>query len=80
MDAKKNTVAGPAALKLARGLSKVVAAKGKNVVELDVKSASDAELAALIVGPTGNLRAPAFRVGKTLVVGFEAGAYAAVLK
>ena len=32
-------------------------------------------VAAAILGPTGNLRAPAIRMGKTLVVGFEAEMY-----
>jgi hypothetical protein len=32
-----------------------------------------------MVGTTGNLRAPCLRVGKTVVVGFNAEAYAEVL-
>jgi len=38
------------------------------------------EISALIVGPSGNLRAPAAWVGKTLLVGFDAGMYADALK
>jgi len=37
----------------------------------------DAELLKAILGPTGNLRAPAIRKGKTLYVGFNEEAYAA---
>jgi len=36
-------------------------------------------LAGLLLGPTGNLRAPTLRIGKTLVVGFDEGTYAKVL-
>ena len=32
-----------------------------------------------LLGPTGNLRAPTVRVGKTLLVGFDENSYADVL-
>jgi hypothetical protein len=41
---------------------------------------ADTSLEELVVGPTGNLRAPAFKVGDTLVVGFHEEMYKAVLK
>ena len=41
---------------------------------------SDADLLAVILGPTGNLRAPTFRKGTTLVVGFSEEAYTQILK
>ncbi len=39
----------------------------------------DAELRAALLGPTGFLRVPALRAGKTLLVGFSAPAYEQVL-
>jgi hypothetical protein len=39
----------------------------------------DDSLAAQILGPTGNLRAPTLRKGKTLLVGFSEEAYRQVL-
>ncbi len=42
------------------------------------KPSSDT-LAALLLGPTGNLRAPTLRKGKTLIVGFNADTYSEVL-
>lgn len=58
------------------GLNLVVAMKGKKVVEFDLREeVDDAELEKAILGPTGNLRAPAIRVGKKLLVGFNADAY-----
>ncbi len=81
IDAKKQQIGGSGALGLARGASKVLVAKGKKVVEFDMKKSppSDDELLKHMLGPTGNLRAPTIRKGKTLLVGFDEGAYAAVL-
>jgi hypothetical protein len=39
----------------------------------------DNTLAMHILGPTGNLRAPALRKGKTLLVGFSTEAYRGIL-
>jgi hypothetical protein len=39
----------------------------------------DDTLAAAILGPTGNLKAPTLRIGKTLLVGFNEEAYRQVL-
>jgi arsenate reductase-like glutaredoxin family protein len=65
---------------LARQAATVYATKGKNVLRLDMKTnPSDDEIAALVVGPSGNLRAPALRVGKTLLVGFDEGTYSTFL-
>ncbi|MBY0456344.1 MAG: hypothetical protein K2V38_03295 [Gemmataceae bacterium] len=69
------------ALALLDGVDVLIAAKGKKTETLDLKSArpTDAELLARLLGPTGNLRAPAARVGRTLVVGFNDEAYQQVL-
>lgn len=63
-----------------KDLTKIIAVKFRRVVELDLtKKPSEAEIAALIIGPTGKLRAPSFIRGKTLVVGFTPDVYAKVL-
>ena len=81
MDAKKKTLAGPEALALARAADQLYVAKGKKIVHVDLKrdSPDDATLLSLMLGPTGNLRAPTVRRGKTLIVGFDAVTYAEVL-
>lgn len=56
----------------------MVATRGKQVVTLD-RTASDDELLAVLLGPTGNLRAPAAVVGDSLLVGFSPDVYAEVL-
>ena len=53
--------------------------KGKRLIQFDPASqATDDELAALILGRSGTLRAPAFRAGRVLMVGFSADAYEAL--
>jgi hypothetical protein len=60
---------------------KVVAGRGKKAVTFDMKKnpPDDATLAAHILGPTGNLRAPTIRKSKTLLVGFSEEAYRQML-
>jgi hypothetical protein len=69
------------ALRLARASSRVVVARGKNVVSFDIKNdpPGDDELLKHMLGPTGNLRAPTLRRGKTLIVGFNDELYGDVL-
>lgn len=63
------------ALDIARQAREVVANKGKKLVRLATADAGDDELAAVILGRSGTLRAPAIRVGSTLLVGFHAEGY-----
>ena len=53
------------------------AAKGKNVAYFNLKKdkPDEAEVTKLILGPTGNLRAPTLRKGKTMIVGFNQEMY-----
>lgn len=59
------------------GVKTLVAMRGKSVVRHDLKKArpDDETLLSLMIGPTGNLRAPTARVGDTLLVGFNEDAY-----
>ncbi len=70
------------ALKLAATVNHIYAAKGKKVVYLNVKKdkPDSAALVKVMLGPTGNLRAPTLRVGKTLLIGFNAETYQQVLE
>ncbi len=76
-DAGKERKGRDAALALARAADTLVVAKGKKVVTLDLKhnAPDDDTLAGLLLGPTGNLRAPTLRRGRTLYVGFSEEAY-----
>lgn len=54
-----------------------MAAKGKRVetFDLDTIAVDDPAFQKAVLGPTGNLRAPAVKRGKTWLVGFHEDAY-----
>jgi hypothetical protein len=66
------------AARLVESASKVVVARGNAVTEFPGGKADDAVIDAML-GPTGNLRAPTVRYGKTLVVGFNEDVYGRIL-
>jgi hypothetical protein len=82
VDARKATIAGAGALAVVKDVDEIYATRGQRVVRLDLRQArpAQAELAALLLGPTGNLRAPTLRVGRTLLVGFDRTTYARILR
>ncbi|MBY0551448.1 MAG: hypothetical protein K2W95_29475 [Candidatus Obscuribacterales bacterium] len=49
------------------------------IVQLESKSTSKDELLAAMLGPTGNLRAPAIKAGDKLLVGYDETAYKQIL-
>jgi arsenate reductase-like glutaredoxin family protein len=65
---------------MARAAHRLVAAKGKKITTLDLQSAAPADdvLAGLMLGPTGNLRAPIMRVGQTILVGYNDQAFSEI--
>lgn len=58
------------------GAREVVVAKGKNAVTF---AAGDPALRTAALGPSGNLRAPAARIGERWLVGFHEQAWADAL-
>jgi arsenate reductase-like glutaredoxin family protein len=82
VDASKERRGRDEALALAKAADRVIVARGKKVVTFDMKKdpPDDDMLAAYLLGPTGNLRAPTLRKGKTLLVGFGEEAYRELLK
>jgi len=64
---------------MARTASKVIVAKGKNATEFAPDGKAPAAVVEAMLGPTGNLRAPTLRVGKTVLVGFHEDSYRTVL-
>src|SRR5580765_4653650 len=77
VDARKQRFDGTGALALLDGIEKLIAARGKKIEVFDLKKDRPADdvLLTHLLGPTGNLRAPTARIGKTLVVGFSEEAY-----
>ena len=62
---------------LTKQVNEIYAAKGKKVVYVNLKKEKPdrEELKKILLGPTGNLRAPTLRKGKTLIVGFDEETY-----
>ncbi len=64
------------ALELAAGANEIYSAKGKKITHIKLRDKpADEDILAAMLGPTGNLRAPTVRRGKTLIVGFNAETY-----
>lgn len=70
------------ALRLAESAGVVLVARGKSVVRFSMKKdrPDDDTLLAHLLGPTGNLRAPTLRVGRTLVVGYNEAVFKEVFR
>lgn len=58
------------AAEIVKSASRVIVAKGKNVRTFKGGKA-EKEIVDAMLGPTGNLRAPTVRAGKTVLVGFD---------
>ena len=69
------------ALALLDGATELVAAKGKKVERIDLRKGKPdkATITRLMIGPSGNLRAPTLKVGKKVLVGFDEESYERVL-
>ncbi len=81
-DARKVRLTPSQAIKVARAADQLWVAKGRKIVHLDLTKdrPSDKELEALLIGPSGYLRAPTIRSGKRLFVGFDPTEFAKLLK
>lgn len=77
VDATKDRRGREQALQLALSVERVIAARGKKIVVFDMTNdpPDDETLAAHLLGPSGNLKAPTLRMGATLLVGFGEEAY-----
>jgi hypothetical protein len=81
VDARKQTLQEKEALELLHGVDEIYATRGKQVFHISLKTGKPDvdELKALLLGPTGNLRAPTLRKGRTLLVGFDESTYKKLL-
>ena len=77
VDARKAPLKQTEALAMLADVDEIYSTKGKRVTHIDLKreKPSHETLLSMILGPTGNLRAPALRVGRTLLVGFDQATY-----
>jgi hypothetical protein len=81
VDARKAALTEKEALALLREVDELYACKGTRLVHFDLtKEKPDRQtLLGTLLGPTGNLRAPTLRVGRTLLVGFDEETYRKVI-
>lgn len=75
MNAAKNTISGDDVWALVSSSSIIVIANGKQVVTYNPKTDDRAEIVEKISGRTGNLRAPALRIGDSFYIGFNEKLY-----
>jgi len=82
IDAKKSTIAEADVGAVLNEVDQIYSTRGRTVEHLDLKrdKPSKAEIRRAIIGPSGNLRAPAVRLGRTLLIGFEEGMYDQLLE
>ncbi|MGQ0554084.1 MAG: ArsC family (seleno)protein [Planctomycetota bacterium] len=81
VDARKVPMGKPQIAALLRGSHRVIAVRGTRRTDYDLRHAAptEKELYEAMLGPTGNLRAPTLRLGKTLLVGFNEEAWKQLL-
>jgi arsenate reductase-like glutaredoxin family protein len=80
-DAKKASMGRTEALKLASEVDHIYASKGTKSVHLDLRKdkPGDEQILSVMLGPTGNLRAPTIKKGRNLLIGFDEATYEKVL-
>lgn len=79
VDAKKETIGADKVWDVLSRAEKVHVASGKNVLTYQPGEENREELIAKATGRTGNLRAPALRIGTELYIGFNGSIYEGVL-
>jgi len=77
VDARKERIGPEEALELIGQASRLIVARGKKVLTFNPSRGSldEDEVLKAVIGPSGNLRAPAIRRGKTLLIGFNEEAF-----
>ncbi len=77
VNARKERFDSARTLELLKPPMHIIAIKGKKVLRFDITCGGTPapELLTAIIGPSGNLRAPAIRTNNSFVVGFNAEVY-----
>ena len=67
--------------KVIQDVDEIYIAKGKQIIHVQLNAGNQEldMLPRLLLRPNGNLRAPTFRRGRTLVVGFDEATYRKIL-
>lgn len=75
IDARKIKIDQTQAWELLQGAKSITAAKGKKVQRFEAVAAEKEAVLKNVMGPSGNLRAPTYRIGDEFIVGFNADLY-----
>ena len=76
VDARKQKIDADAALELLAEAESITVAKGKKIFNIDPKIGDKADILGLVMGPSGNLKAPTLRIKDRFMVGFNPDMYA----
>jgi hypothetical protein len=81
VDARKTPISWPGVRRIIRNVDDIYITKGQKVIHIELKGGEQEleMLVRLLLRPSGNLRTPAFRRGRTLVVGFDEETYRGIL-
>ena len=80
VEARQVPIAGEQAWKLLQGAEEVIVGRGQNFVVRHPATDSREDILPLCLGRTGALRAPALKIGKRLLIGFNAEMYRQFVK
>jgi hypothetical protein len=75
IDARKEKIDEAAAWALLKDAEKISVAKGKKVQVFENVAAEKEAVLKNAMGPSGNLRAPTYRIGKQFIIGFNPDLY-----
>ncbi len=75
VDARKVKIPADEAWQILKDGSLINVAKGKKVLKFNAATDDKDEILKRVMGPSGNLRAPTYRVGDNFVVGFNPDLY-----
>ena len=79
MSATKQRYDAEAAWELLKSASRIHTAKGKKIKHWNPSEDDRSTILSDVIGPSGNLRAPTWRIGREFLVGFNEALYAEVL-
>jgi hypothetical protein len=75
VDARKVKIPADEAWAQLKNAATISVAKGKKILKFNAATDNKDEILKRVMGPSGNLRAPTYRVGDTFVVGFNPDLY-----
>ena len=78
-NASKEKIDANQAWEMIKSASSIHVAKGKKTISWNPKSDDREEILKTVMGPSGNLRAPTWKIGSKILVGFSEEQYQQVL-